>query len=109
MLTSHWSSPAISTASPGRTPTPVRGKTLPGGSSPLGSTGSSFGAIRRNTDGTWDTSRVVGISALSLKTTGAKDPPTLISRPFHQAGNVISLREFTNSAFNHHHGIQSEE
>lgn len=87
----------------------IRDKTLPGGSNPLVSKGISFGAIRRNTDGTWDTSRVVGISALSLKTTGAKDPPTLIIRPFHQAGNVISLREFTNSAFNHHHGIQSEE
>src|SRR5579863_4267360 len=37
------------------------------------------------------------------------DSPTLIIRPFHQAGNVISLREFTNSAFNHHHGMQSEE
>src|SRR5262249_30253923 len=60
-------------------------------------------------DGTWDTSQVVGLSALSLKTRGAKDPPTLIVRPFHQAGNVISLREFSNNAFNHHHGIQSEE
>ena len=29
--------------------------------------------------------------------------------PFHQAGAVISLRQFTNNAFNHHHGIQSEE
>jgi CxxC motif-containing protein (DUF1111 family) len=28
---------------------------------------------------------------------------------FHQAGAVISLRQFTNNAFNHHHGIQSEE
>jgi len=87
----------------------IRDATPPGASSALISKGISFGAIRRNPDGAWDTSRVIGIAALSLKTTGAKDPPTLIIRPFHQAGNVISLREFTNSAFNHHHGIQSEE
>ncbi len=30
-------------------------------------------------------------------------------RRHHQAGAVISLREFTNNAFNHHHGIQSTE
>jgi CxxC motif-containing protein (DUF1111 family) len=30
-------------------------------------------------------------------------------RPWHQAGNVVSLREFTNNAYNHHHGIQSAE
>jgi hypothetical protein len=29
--------------------------------------------------------------------------------PFHQAGAVVSLRQFTNNAFNQHHGIQSEE
>jgi len=33
----------------------------------------------------------------------------LIIRPFHQAGNVISLRQFSNNAFNHHHGIQTTE
>jgi CxxC motif-containing protein (DUF1111 family) len=41
--------------------------------------------------------------------TSGRTPPTLVIRPFHQAGNVISLRQFTNNAFNHHHGIQSEE
>jgi cytochrome c peroxidase len=87
----------------------IRDGTPLGGSSPLVSKDIHFGTIHRNPNGTWDTSRVVGISALSLKTTGAKDPPTLIIRPLHQAGNVISLREFTNNAFNHHHGIQSEE
>src|SRR5262249_19766579 len=30
-------------------------------------------------------------------------------RPWHQAGNVVSLREFTNNAFNQHHGMQSTE
>lgn len=33
----------------------------------------------------------------------------LVVKPFHQAGVVTSLREFTNNAFNHHHGMQSEE
>jgi hypothetical protein len=27
----------------------------------------------------------------------------------HQAANVVSLREFTNNAFNQHHGMQSTE
>src|SRR5947208_16368290 len=71
--------------------------------------GISFGTITRNLDGTWNTSRVSGIPALSLISSGLTDPPSLIIRPFHQAGNVISLRQFTNNAFNHHHGIQSEE
>lgn len=33
----------------------------------------------------------------------------LIVKPFHQAGKVISLREFTDNAMNHHHGMQAEE
>ena len=33
----------------------------------------------------------------------------LIVRPFHQAGKVVSLREFTVNAMNHHHGMQAEE
>jgi CxxC motif-containing protein (DUF1111 family) len=36
-------------------------------------------------------------------------PPDLVIRPFHQAGAVVSLRQFTNNAFNHHHGIQPTE
>ena len=30
-------------------------------------------------------------------------------KPFHQAGVVVSVREFTVNAFNHHHGMQAEE
>ena len=41
--------------------------------------------------------------------TDRRNPPTLIIRPWHQASNVVSLREFTNTAFNQHHGIQSTE
>jgi mono/diheme cytochrome c family protein len=33
----------------------------------------------------------------------------LIVKPFHQAGKVISLREFSANALNHHHGMQAEE
>ena len=33
----------------------------------------------------------------------------LIIKPFHQKGAVVSLREFTNNAMNHHHGMQSTE
>lgn len=33
----------------------------------------------------------------------------LIPKPFHQAGVVTSIREFTVNAYNHHHGMQAEE
>lgn len=33
----------------------------------------------------------------------------LIIKPFHQSGVVVSLREFSVNAMNHHHGIQPEE
>jgi hypothetical protein len=33
----------------------------------------------------------------------------LLIKPFHQAGVVRSLREFTVNAYNHHHGMQAEE
>jgi hypothetical protein len=33
----------------------------------------------------------------------------LVIKPFHQAGVVVSVREFTVNAFNHHHGMQAEE
>lgn len=71
--------------------------------------GISFGKLTRKKDGLWDTAQVKGISRLSLLTATSQDPPTLIIRPWHQAGNVISLREFTNNSFHQHHGIQSTE
>jgi len=86
----------------------IRNATAPGTRRSLTSKGISFGLIIHRADGTWDTSQVVGLPAASMATTGTT-PPNLIIRPFHQAGNVISLRQFTNNAFNHHHGIQSEE
>ena len=71
--------------------------------------GVSFGKLTRRPDATWDTSQVEGLSRLSLVSPTPLDRPNLIVRPWHQAGNVISIREFTNNALNHHHGIQSIE
>lgn len=59
--------------------------------------GVSFGAITARVDGTVDTSGVQGVNG------------DLIIRPFHQKGVVVSLREFTNNAFPHHHGMQPVE
>src|SRR6516165_7331296 len=85
-----------------------RDATLPGNSTQLSSKEISFGALTRNGDGTWNTSQVKGLAAPSLSSKGTT-PPSLIIRPLHQVGNVVSLRQFSNNAFNHHHGMQSEE
>ena len=86
----------------------IRDATPPGQSSVLQSKGISFGTIVHNANGTWNVSQVQGIPATSLGTAGT-NPPNLILRPFHQAGRVVSIREFSNNAFNHHHGIQPTE
>jgi hypothetical protein len=80
-----------------------------GESRALVSKGISFGTLTRRADGMWDTSKVEGLGRLSLLAPMPIDRPTLIVRLWHQASNVISLREFTNTSFNHHHGIQSTE
>ncbi len=59
--------------------------------------GVRFGAITARPDGSVDTSAVAGVNG------------DLIVRPFHQKGVVVSLREFSNNAFNHHHGMQASE
>jgi hypothetical protein len=71
----------------------------------LVSKGVSFGTLVRTAVNSWDTSGVTGLQRSSL----AGSPPNLIVRPFHQAGAVVSLRQFTNNAMNHHHGIQPAE
>lgn len=86
----------------------IRNTIAPGTTRSLLTKGVSFGRLTRRADGTWDTSRVEGLPAPSLLTAGPT-PPTLIILPFHQSGTVVSLRQFTNNAFNHHHGIQSTE
>ncbi|MPY87803.1 MAG: thiol oxidoreductase [Luteitalea sp.] len=87
----------------------IRDATPPGGRQPLESKGVSFGVIARTAEGAWDATGVEGLPAASLATTGPNDPPSLLIRPFHQAGNVVSLRQFTVNAFTHHHGIQATE
>jgi mono/diheme cytochrome c family protein len=82
--------------------------TPPGRSTRLMSKGVSFGILTHNADGAWDTSQVQGLAAPSLSSKGST-PPSLIIRPLHQAGNVVSIRQFSNNAFNHHHGMQAEE
>jgi hypothetical protein len=85
-----------------------RDATAQGNSTRLMSKGITFGTLTHNADGTWNTSRVQGLAAPSLSTKGTT-PPSLIIRPLHQAGNVVSIRQFSNNAFNHHHGMQAEE
>lgn len=63
----------------------------------LDTKGINFGSLTALPDGTIDTSDCKGVDA------------DLIIRPFHQAGVVVSLREFTVNAMNHHHGMQAEE
>ncbi|MGH9358135.1 MAG: di-heme oxidoredictase family protein [Terriglobia bacterium] len=87
----------------------IRNSTPAGGARLLRTKGISFGIIARRLDGSWDTSHVIGLPPQSLKTTGADDPPSLLILPFAQSGNAVSLRQFTNTAFNQHLGIQSEE
>lgn len=85
-----------------------RNATAAGASVALMSKGVSFGILAHNSDDSWNTSKVQGIPAPSLSAAKGT-PPSLIIRPFHQVGNIVSVRQFTNNAFNHHHGIQAEE
>jgi hypothetical protein len=82
--------------------------TPPGTSRQLVTKGLAFGTIAHNSDGTWNTSSVAGLPLPSLQTSGTT-PPTLLVLPYHQAGAVVSIRQFTNNAMNHHHGMQAEE
>jgi cytochrome c peroxidase len=59
--------------------------------------GVDFGRISVLPDGRVDPSEIAGVDW------------DLIVKPFHQKGAVVSLREFTNNAMNHHHGMQSVE
>ena len=86
----------------------ARNAAPPGTSVALASKGISFGTLIRHADGSWDASQVQGIPAPSLMAAN-NATPSLIIRPFHQVGNIVSVRQFTNNAFKYHHGIQSEE
>ncbi len=86
-----------------------RNSVAPGRSVALNSKGVTFGTLARSANGKWDVSRVEGISKQSLQTKEGDEAPSLVLRPFHQQSLVISIREFTNNAMNHHHGIQTTE
>jgi hypothetical protein len=87
----------------------IRDSMKRGETRPLVSKGISFGVLTRRMDNTWDVSGIVGLPRASILAPTPQSPPNLIVRPWHQAGNVVSLREFTNNAFNQHHGMQSTE
>lgn len=87
----------------------IRDSLAPGDSAELVTKDVDFGVLSRLSDGRWDTSETEGFVAASLASSGSDDPPSLIIRPFHQASAVVSLRQFSNNALNHHHGIQSAE
>jgi Di-haem oxidoreductase, putative peroxidase len=86
-----------------------RASMTPGATRRLICKGVDFGTLARRIDGTWDTSRIQGLPPSSCASADANHPPSLLVCPFHQAGVVVSLRQFTNNAFIHHHGMQSEE
>lgn len=87
----------------------IRSTMKPGQTKELVSKGIHYGKLTLTKTGTWDASKVEGLPRLSLLGTISSNPPTLVVRPWHQAANVVSIREFTNNAFNQHHGIQSTE
>jgi hypothetical protein len=80
-----------------------------GETKPLVASGVSFGELTLKRDGTWDLSKLEGLPRASVVAPTPLDKPSLILRPWHQASNVVSLREFTNTALNQHHGIQTTE
>ena len=75
----------------------------------LSAKGISFGKLTRRKDAMWDVSQVEGLPRASMLAPTPVDRPSLVVRPWHQAANVVSLREFSNNAYNQHHGIQSTE
>ena len=87
----------------------IRDTMRPSETRALVSKGISFGTLTRLANGDWDISKIEGLPYPSTYSDYGHTPPTLIVRPWHQAGAVISLRHFTNTALNHHHGIQSAE
>ena len=64
---------------------------------PLSAKGVSFGTILVEPDGRVDPRGIEGVDW------------DLVVKPFHQKGAVVSLRDFSNTAMNHHHGMQSVE
>ncbi len=63
----------------------------------LDTKGVNFGKLTANPDGSLATSQVAGVDA------------DLIVKPFSQKGVTRSVREFTDNAMNHHHGMEPVE
>ena len=87
----------------------IRDGIKPGEHAELKSKTVSFGVLSRMADGSWDNSAVEGLPSESIASSGSRHPPTLIIFPFHQAGAVVSLRQFTVNSFNQHEGMQATE
>ena len=87
----------------------IRDRLAPGQSATLVTKGVSFGELSRGVDGRWNVSNVHGLPEQSVLAADPNTPPSLILHPFHQSGSVVSLRQFSNNAFNHHHGMQAAE
>lgn len=64
---------------------------------PLLAKGVGFGQVTAMPDGRINPAGIEGVDW------------DLVVKPFHQKGAVVSIREFTNNALNHHHGMQSAE
>jgi len=87
----------------------IRDQIKLGETAELWAKGVYFGKLSRRPDATWDASRVEGLPRMSIVSPTPLDRPNLVIRPWHQAGNVVSIREFSNNAYNQHHGIQTTE
>lgn len=74
----------------------------------LKSKGIDFGTLSRQ-GGDWVVSGVVGLPPSSIATSGFASPPSLVVQPFSHGAATVSIRQFTNGAFNHHIGIQAVE
>jgi hypothetical protein len=87
----------------------TRDSIAPGQAEPLVSKGIWFGTLARHANGAWDTRAVTGLPAQSVVVSTPAGKPSLIIRPWHQSASAVSLREFTNTAFNQHHRMQTTE
>jgi len=94
MLAREMSAELIATREAARAQAAATGLAV---SRPLRAKGVSFGSINALPDGRVDPTGIQGVDC------------DLIVKPFHQKGAVVSLREFSNNAMNHHHGMQSAE
>lgn len=70
----------------------IRDKIKLGEPAELWTKGVYFDKLTRRKDATWDTSKVEGLSRMSIVAPTSLDRPNLVIRPWHQAGNAVSIR-----------------